>query len=138
MMAPIQTSDASDAKMTPILLVSDAFWRNRLGADRQAVGHTITIRRTAYTIVGVLPPTFTGIVVGEAPDVWLPLMMQPAVVPGSDWLTQPPGVPRRTMFLHVVGRLHPGVALAQADASVNLTFRQNLDEEAQQVADPTR
>ena len=172
MVAPVQTSDGSEAKITPIVLVSgtyfrtlgidaargrvftpeidraklaspeavvgDAFWRNRLGADANAVGRTITIRHTAYTIVGVLPPTFTGIVVGEAPDVWLPLMMQPAIVPGTDWLTQPPGVTRRTMFLHVAGRLHPGVTLAQADASVNLTFHQNLDEEAQQVADPVR
>ena len=172
MQAPVETPDASDAKSTPILLVSgayfqtlgigaargrvftadidraplgapeavvsDSFWRNRLGADASAVGRTITIRHTAYTIVGILPPAFTGIVVGEAPDVWLPLMMQPAIVPGSDWLTQPPGVTRRAMFLHVVGRRHPGVALAQADASVNLTFHQNLDEEAQQVADPVR
>ncbi len=172
MMAPVQTPDASDAKSTPILLVSgayfqtlgidaargrvftadidrvmlgspeavvsDAFWRNRLGAQANAIGRTITIRRTAYAIIGVLPPTFTGIVVGEAPDVWLPLMMQPAIVPGSDWLTQPPGVTRRTMFLHVAGRLHPGMSLAQAEASVNLRFHQNLDDEAQQVADPVR
>jgi predicted permease len=122
----------------PEAVVSDAFWRDRLAADPNAVGRTITIRRTAYTVIGVLPPTFTGIVVGEAPDVWLPVMMQPAVLPGSNWLTQAPGVARRTMFLHVVGRLPPGVTLAQADASVNLTFHQNLGEEAQQIADPTR
>ncbi len=56
----------------PEAVVSDAFWRDRLAADPNAVGRTITIRRTAYTVIGVLPPTFTGIVVGEAPDVWLP------------------------------------------------------------------
>src|SRR5262249_33731503 len=72
----------------PVVVVSDAFWRARLHADPHAIGQTLRIRRTAFTIVGVLPPSFTGLTVGDAPALFVPLTMQEAVVPGQDWLTQ--------------------------------------------------
>jgi predicted permease len=119
----------------PVVVLSDAFWRRRLQADPNVLGRTIRIRQTTFTVIGRVPATFTGLVVGDAPDLYVPLTMQQAVVPGSDWLTQPPGVARRTMFLHVVGRLKPGVTLGRADASLNVTFKQNLSEEAAAIAD---
>jgi predicted permease len=122
----------------PVAVLSDAFWRRRLLADPNAVGRAIRIRETTFTVIGILPAAFTGLVVGDAPDLYVPLTMQQAVVPGVDWLTQPPGVARRTIFLHVVGRLKPGVTLAQADASINVTFKQNLNEEAATIADLDR
>ena len=119
----------------PVAVLSDAFWRLRLQADPNAVGRAIRIRQTTFTVIGRVSAAFTGLVVGDAPDLYVPLTMQQAVVPGSDWLTQPPGVARRTMFLHVVGRLKPGVSLGRADASLNVTFKQNLNEEAATIAD---
>jgi hypothetical protein len=100
-------------------------------ADPRAVGRTIYIRRTAFTVVGVLPASFRGLVVGEKPDVYAPLTMQQAVFPGMDLLTQTPGKPTRIMFLHVVGRLRPDVTLQQATVSVNAAFAQGLQAEAQ-------
>jgi predicted permease len=123
---------------TPDAIISDAFWRTRLQQDPHAIGRTIRIRRTAFNIIGVLPPSFTGIVVGEMPDVWVPLTMQEAVAPGNDWLTQAPGVARRTMFLQVLGRLKPQTSPVQAEASLNLTYRRNLDDDAAQIANPDR
>jgi predicted permease len=122
----------------PVAVLSDAFWRRRLQADPTVVGRTIRIRETTFTVIGILPAAFTGLVVGDAPDLYVPLTMQQAVVPGADWLTQPTGNARRTMFLHVVGRLKPGVTLAHADASINVTFKQNLNEEAATIANLER
>jgi predicted permease len=122
----------------PVAVLSDAFWRRRLQADPHAVGRTIRVRQTTFTVIGRVSAAFTGLVVGDAPDLYVPLTMQQAVVPGVDWLTQPPGNARRTMFLHVVGRLKPGVTLAHADASINMTFKQNLDEEAATIANLER
>jgi predicted permease len=122
----------------PVAVVSNAFWRRRLQADPNAVGHTIRLSRTTFTVIGILPPAFTGLVVGEAPDVYVPLTMQQAVMPGRDWLTQPPGTSRRTMFLHVVGRLKPAVSLAQANASLDATFHQGIEAEAALIADADR
>src|SRR5262249_17304650 len=82
----------------PVAVVSDRFWRNRLNADPAAVGRTIRINRDALTVVGILDASFTGLVVGDAPDVFVPLTMQPAVILGPDLLTQQPGQARRVMF----------------------------------------
>ena len=65
--------------------------------------------------------------VGDAPDIWIPLMMQDAIFPVRDLLTQKPGSVTKIMFLHVVGRMKPGVTLAQANTSINITFKQVLD-----------
>ena len=49
----------------PVAVVSDAFWRQHLGADPAVVGRTIRIRQTPFAVVGIMPPAFTGLVVGE-------------------------------------------------------------------------
>ncbi len=122
----------------PVALVSDRFWKRRLQGAPDIIGRTIQIRRTAFEIVGVMPAEFTGVVVGEAPDVWVPLTMQQAIEPAGDWLTQPPGTVRRTMFLQVMGRLKPGVSLEQAGAALNGVFLQGLRADAESIADEVR
>jgi predicted permease len=119
----------------PQAVVSYAFWQLRLHGDPAVLEHKIRIRNTVFDIIGVMPAEFTGIVVGDAPDMWVPLTMQMAVAPGRDWLTQKPGSVTKTMFLHIVGRLKPGVALAQANASVNITFENFLKAEANTISD---
>jgi predicted permease len=122
----------------PVAVISHRFWQSRLGGDPSVIGRTIGIRRTPFQIVAVMPPEFTGLVVASKPDVWVPLLMQEAVAPGRDWLTQPPGAARRTMFLHVLGRLKPGVTMEQAGATVDAEFRRALQAEAEGIADPER
>jgi predicted permease len=122
----------------PVAVVSDAFWRARLGGSPAAVDHTVRIRQTVFDVIGVMPPAFTGVAVGDPTDLWVPFTMQQVVTPGSDWLTQPPGVARRTEFLHLMGRRRPGVTEAQAKAGANLTFQQGLQADAALIADPER
>ena len=122
----------------PVAVVSHRFWQSRLSGDAAVVGRTIRIRQTSFQVVAVMPPEFKGLIVGRAPDVWVPVVMQEAVAPGRDWLTQPPGVARRTMFLHVLGRLKPGVTLEQATTTVDAVFRRALQAEAEQLTDPER
>src|SRR5581483_12008122 len=56
-----------------VAVVSDRYWRNRLGADPAVVGAPVTVNRLSFTIVGIAPPGFTGMVVGAGPDLWIPL-----------------------------------------------------------------
>ena len=51
--------------------------------------------------------------------------MQPGVIPGRDWLHDTP--PAKTMWLHVFGRLKPGVTQAQAEAQSNAIFKAGLE-----------
>jgi predicted permease len=118
----------------PVAVVSYSFWQRRLQQNQNVVGLKIHIRKAVFDIVGVMPAGFSGLMVGESPDVWTPLTMQLAVDPGRDYLTQQAGSITKTMFLHVIGRLKPGVDLAKANTSINLTFKQVLEADAAGVA----
>ncbi len=132
-------AEADKGRMAdPVAVLSYVFWQRRMQKDPAVIGKKIHLYNTVFDVIGVMRPDFTGIVVGDAPDMWIPITMLQAVRPGPDALTQQPGTARRVMFLHVVGRLRPGVNLAQANAAVNIAYRQGLELEAGSIADSAR
>jgi predicted permease len=118
-------TSADDHAATPHAVISDSYWRRRFGSRPDALGTTLTVREVPLTIVGVMPPGFIGESGGQQPDFWLPLQLQPIVQPGSDWLHDAP--PDKLMWLHVFGRLKPGVTAARAEAQANSVFRAGLE-----------
>lgn len=123
-------TDADDQNVggNPVAVVSNAWWQRRLGGDATALTRTITIDEVTYSIVGVAPTEFFGTTVGEAPDVWIPLSMGKKLPPAYwDGRTDP-----SFQSLYVIGRLRDGVSKDQANAVVNLIFRQSL----QNIAGP--
>ncbi|HVU15973.1 MAG TPA: ABC transporter permease [Candidatus Didemnitutus sp.] len=69
---------ADDVTGAPLVAVaSDPWARKMFGTAEVAVGREISINQTPVTIVGVLPPSFHDIVVGQATEVWLPTAAQP-------------------------------------------------------------
>ena len=110
----------------PFAVVSHEYWQRRFAGRPDAVGRPIAFRGGVVTIVGVTPESFFGETVGERPDVWVPLAMQPAVLPGRNWLNDQPGSVEKLMWLHLFGRVAPGVTRERAEASANLTFQQGL------------
>ncbi len=132
-------AEADQGRMAdPVAVLSYSFWQRRMQKDPAVIGKKIHIYKTVFDVIGVMGPDFTGIVVGDAPDIWIPVTMMQVVQPGPDTLTQQPGTPRRVMFLHVVGRLKPGVTLEQANAAVNVAYKQGIEAEAGSIADPAR
>jgi predicted permease len=111
----------------PVAVISYRFWQNQFGGAQSAIGSKVRIRRTTFEIIGVAPRNFFGLTVGYAPDIWVPLTMQSEVFPGYDWLTVEKNPQEKTEWLQVVGRLKPGVTVAQAKASVNVLFQQYLE-----------
>jgi predicted permease len=116
-----QTRDAN-----PVAVISYGFWRSRFGGSNSAIGQKIRIRNISYDIIGVTPPQFFGVTVGEAPDVWVPLTMQSEIFPGEDYITVEKNPVEKTEWLQVFGRLKPGVTVAQAKASIEVAFQQYL------------
>jgi len=57
----------------PVVVVSDRFWRQELDGDAAAIGRTIRLGRRTVEVAGVLPPDFTGLSRGLAPDIFVPL-----------------------------------------------------------------
>jgi predicted permease len=118
----------------PIAVVSHAWWQRRLGSDPAAVGKTITIDQTAYTIIGVAPKEFFGTTVGQAPDLWVPLAMEAPMPP----MRRNSRHNKEHQSLYLIGRLKNGVPPEQASAAVNLLFKQALQERAGAQASPER
>jgi predicted permease len=94
------------------LLLSWAFWQRKYGGDRSVVGRAIRLGNLTATVIGVLPADFKLLFPSDAsvPDDL------DAFVPFNRTL---PRLPRAQSFLKTVGRLKPGVTIAQAQADVN-------------------
>jgi predicted permease len=96
-----------------VAVISDAYWRRRYGASPDVIGQGIALGQTAFTIVGVTPPSFFGPEVGRSFDVAVPLGAEAAVRGAESSLDR-----RSTWWLHVMVRLRPTQTLAQATAAL--------------------
>jgi len=120
----------------PQAVIGYDYCQRRFGGRSDAIGRTITLPNGIVSVIGVAPASFFGETVGERPDVWIPLAMQSAVLPGRDWLHDAPGSAEKTMWLHAFGRLRPGVTLESAQADTNAIFQQGLTVFYSSIADP--
>jgi putative ABC transport system permease protein len=94
-----------EARHTSVAVLSYRFWQRQLGADRGIVGRNLLFNGTQFTVIGVMPADF-DFPVGA--DAWAPLDLSPAQQ-----------VDRTDHYLQVIGRLKPGVSMAQAQAELN-------------------
>jgi predicted permease len=108
----------------PVAVISYRYWTRRFGRNPDAVGKTISLSGTPFTIVGVTPAEFFGTEVGSAPDFFVPITMQPAVMPVIENLLENPSL--YWTWISMLGRLRPGVNAAQAEAILEPLFSQNV------------
>ncbi|HYU98010.1 MAG TPA: ABC transporter permease [Pyrinomonadaceae bacterium] len=134
MQGRVLTNEDDSPAAPPAAVISHGYWEQKLNRDPQIVGKSILLNGTTFTIVGVMPPQFFGIRVRRSPDFWLPLVFQPQVELRKSYLED-----KNVYWLNMIGRLKPGAQLAQAQAAVNMEFRQFLTERAgSQLDDDTR
>ncbi len=88
-------------------------WQRKFGGEASAIGREAIINGHAFTIVGVMPPEFTGLMGPIVPDAFIPLMMDPVLYPGSQRLTN-----RSSGSAQMIGRMKPGVTVAQVQAEM--------------------
>ena len=96
-----------------LAVLSDALWARRFGRDPSVVGSTLRVDEVAYSVLGVMPPSF-----GFPADVafWV---AAPGDVPGSPFLPDPAPVLRDVWYHDVVGRVARGVTLSRAGEEMN-------------------
>jgi predicted permease len=111
----------------PYAVISYALWKNRFALDAGVLGKTVRIGGTAVEVIGVTPLGFFGETVGLAPDVWLPIMMQDAIYPGRDLISETPSVLNVFTWLQVMARLKPGATLAEAQAHLDVEFKRYVE-----------
>ena len=117
----------------PVVVASHSWWQRRFGGDPSAIGKTITIGETSYTIIGVTPRDFFGTTVGESPDIWVPLSMEEQLPPHFKGLNE-----QNFQSLYLIGRLKDNVNVEQAGAEINLLFKQILNENSGPQPSPER
>jgi predicted permease len=112
----------------PYAVLSYDYWQKRFGGNVSVLGTPIKLMGTTLTVIGVAAPGFTGESVGDKPDFWIPMMMQPLVMPGRDWLHEDLSKSiEKVMWLHAFGRLKPGVTQARAQTEIDVLFRGLLE-----------
>jgi macrolide transport system ATP-binding/permease protein len=115
-----------DAGAARVVVLAHRMWRREFGSDPAIVGKPLTLRGLQYTIAGVAPESFTGVVPLLAPELWLPVIHVEEVEPAgiTDSVPSPIGntrLERRgTRWMFIKGRLKPGATRAQADANIAL------------------
>jgi predicted permease len=100
-------------------VISDGLWTREFGRSPAALGQTINVNQSLFTIVGVAPRGFTGAKnVQSGPDVYVPITTQPVVDPkgGEGGFIDDPDL----WWVVLVGRVRPGVTDAQAQAEMNV------------------
>jgi len=101
----------------PFAVLGYTYWQRRFAGDRAVVGRMMTIAGQPFTIVGVAPAEFFGTEVGVSPGVYLPVKMQPALIPSNGTLLENPIV--YSTWLRLIGRLQPGATVPQAQTRLN-------------------
>jgi predicted permease len=128
-------SDASTPESSPVAVISYRYWQQMFAGDPAIVGRSITINRTLFTVIGVMPPKFEGVTVNkESMDMWLPVTMQQEV------MLQPSLLEQHGLFwMHIMARRDPAVPLGQAQAWViNQVQRFMIDREGAQITSDRR
>ncbi|HKS10239.1 MAG TPA: ABC transporter permease [Pyrinomonadaceae bacterium] len=121
----VLTTEDDKANAQPAAVLSNRYWEKELNSDPSVVGQTFVINGTNFTIVGITPPEFFGERVRRPPDIWLPLVFHPQIELRKSFLED-----NQAYFLMLMGRLKPGVPMAQANATTNLALQQFLTEQA--------
>jgi predicted permease len=154
---PLLPEDDAVPESSPVAVISYGYWKRVFGKSRDVLGKRIQVKTgmsnggtsgldvydnpgtrspdgASLTIVGVAPPEFFGDVVGTSVDIWIPMMMQPAVMVGRPFLKQP-----KAIWVNMMGRLKPGISQNQASAALRLLWRRILtDAEGVQLTERTR
>ena len=115
------TDDDDRPAAPPVMVLSDAFWNREFARSPSALGQVLEINGLAATVIGITPPGFFGETVGAVPDLWLPMSVQPRIMP-ADYLNAP-----SSSWLSLLGRLRPGISARQAASALDPLYRALAD-----------
>ena len=109
-----------------VAVLSYGFWQTRYGGSSTAIGKTLRIENTTFTIVGVAPNGFAGINGGGTPAVFVPVTTFAGVVLGNTHYYRDYTGPA----LQMIVRRRPGAPLAAATADLTSADRRSFEAQA--------
>ncbi|HEX4810020.1 MAG TPA: ABC transporter permease [Bryobacteraceae bacterium] len=103
-----------------VTVISYPFWQHRFHGDPRVLGKIVKINGIGFTILGVAPESFTGTsTFPQVLDLWVPLSMQAALLPGPDWLHEPD-----SQQFQILARLKASTTPKRAQAETDSLIRQ--------------
>ena len=107
---------------SPAAVLNYAYWQKEFGASPSAIGKVVKLNGVPFTIVGVAEAKFLSLSFGASYDVWVPMSFRPALNRNFKREYDDP----TSWWLLMVARLKPGVPASQAQAAVDLLFRDQV------------
>ena len=109
-----------------VAVLSYPFWQSRYGGRADALGQRIKIAKVDYTIIGVLPPNFTGTSEERVPVAWIPI----TTYAGTEFTWNPKDLSNwyqkyNISWMQMLARRKPGVSVAAASADLSNAFRRS-------------
>jgi len=114
----------------PLAVLSYNYWSRRFASDPNVLNRSILINNVPMTIVGVSRNGFTGVQVGQTPDVFVPMAMAKQMNFDEGALTE-----WNDYWLKVLARRNPGVSNAQAAAGLNAAYHPLLEQQLPTIND---
>ncbi len=106
--------------------LSYAFWQQHYGGDVAVIGKTLTLDGHPFPILGVTPPGFYGVAVGQRFDIAIPVCAEPIIWGEYSRITSADA--RQDYWLSILGRLKPGWTVKRATAQLSIVAPAALNE----------
>ena len=97
----------------PVAVIGYSFWQRRFGGGLDVIGRRLVVQSVPFTVVGIMPPAFTGPEVGRSADVVIPIGTERLIRGAESFLDG-----RSTWWLEIIARLKPGQSVEQATAAL--------------------
>ena len=115
-----------DRHPTPLAVISHAYWKRRFALDPAVIGRSFRWNSRVFTIIGIAPPEFHGVVPGLLPEITLPLSMSGEILGDPARLTSD-----SVRWLEGMGRLRAGYTFERAQAEVAAVYSRVIQAEAE-------
>ena len=114
----------------PVAVLSYSYWQRRFGSDASIVGKQLILNAKPMTVIGVTPPGFYGTELARDPGIRVPMMMATVFKPVPANRLQNP----RHRWMTIMARRAQDVSSAEAQAAIDVLYRQTLEEEIAQYS----
>jgi predicted permease len=126
----VSNDDTVKVGSNPVAVLSYGYWTRRFGGSAAVLNQSITVNGTPLTIVGVAQQGFLSVGAGESPAVFVPITMQPKMIPGWEDVSELP----HGYWINVFGRLKPNLSRERAEAAIGVVWHRILADDVKLVA----
>jgi putative ABC transport system permease protein len=108
----------------PVAVLSYGYWTRRFGNSPAILNQQLSVNGASLTVVGVARAGFTGVQIGQVPDIFIPITMKAQMTPNWNGLDE-----HKDRWMAILGRLKRGFTRAKAEAGLQSPFRSILEAE---------